>query len=84
MQLKKTDLTGALKILAADASVFVPGEIEGIKRFVLWDGESDVDLGGANTQLPPKDILFPCTEKCITIKWGIPLKSKRLWKNPNR
>ncbi|HIZ08198.1 MAG TPA: 4Fe-4S dicluster domain-containing protein [Candidatus Eubacterium avistercoris] len=84
MQLKKTDLTGALKILAADASVFVPGEIEGIKRFVLWDGESDVDLGGANTQLPPKDILFPCTEKMYNYKMGDSIEIKEIVEKPRQ
>ena len=71
MQLKKTDLTGALKILAADASVFVPGEIEGIKRFVLLGRRERVwILAGRILSVPPKDILFPCTEKMYNYKMG--------------
>lgn len=84
MQLKKSDLAGALKILAADASVFVPGEVEGIKKFVLWDGESEVDLQGANTQLPPKDILFPCTEKMYNYKMGDSIEIKEIVENPKQ
>ena len=78
MQLKKSDLNKALDILAADASVFVPGEVENIKRFVLWDGTQEVNLTGENTVLPPKDILFPCTEKMYQYKMGSSIEIKEI------
>lgn len=70
MQLKKTDLKRALELLAQDAAVFVPGETDGVKRFIAWDGETIPPLDGDNTDLPPKDILFPKTEKMYTYKTG--------------
>lgn len=70
MQLKKKDIKEALRILAADANVFVPGDVNGVERFYIWDKESDIDLGGANTVLPPKDILFPKTEKMYSYSVG--------------
>ena len=63
MLLDKNDIMKALALLCADADIYVPGEVSGVSRFVLWDKGSRVELGGANTALPPKDILFPRTEK---------------------
>lgn len=70
MQLKKSDLKEALTLLARDATVFVPGEVDGVQRFTAWDGETVPELGGPNTVLPPKDILFPKTEKMYRYKTG--------------
>lgn len=81
MQLNKNDLTKALQILATDANVFVPGEIENVKKFVIWDGSSDVNLTGSNTELPPKDILFPNTEKMYTYKTGKDIEIKEVVTN---
>lgn len=84
MLLKKSDLNRALEILAADASVFVPGEVENVKRFVLWEDGAEVDLTGENTTLPPKDILFPCTEKMYSYKMGKSIEIKEIVENPNQ
>lgn len=98
MLLKKSDITKALEILAADASVFVPGcqsirkelpvtvpvgVVADVKRFKLWDGE-EVVLGGKNTTLPPKDILFPCTEKMYNYKLGKSIEIKEVVDNTNQ
>ncbi len=83
MLLKKSDITKALEILAADASVFVPGEVAEVKRFMLWDGE-EVELGGDNTTLPPKDILFPCTEKMYNYKLGKSIEIKEVVDNTHQ
>lgn len=84
MILDKKDVTKALQILATDAGVFVPGESENVKKFVLWDGRSDVDLTGSNTSLPPKDILFPHTEKMYTYKMGDNIEVKEVVNNPKQ
>lgn len=70
MLLNKSDLNKALKLLDAEADVFVPSEVHGVSRFVLWDGNGQVALGGLNTTFPPKDILFPQTEKMYAYKNG--------------
>ena len=69
MLLNKSDLKEALRLLAADAGVYVPGELSGVSRFVLWNG-GEVEPDGKNTELPPKDILFPHTEKMYAFKTG--------------
>jgi len=63
MLLEKSKLVSALSVLSDGANVFVPGVSGEISRFMSWDGKSDVTLSGDNTILPPKDILFPQTEK---------------------
>jgi len=70
MLLKKSDLNSALTALSDGASVYVPGVFGDISRFILWDGKSEVLLSGSNTVLPPKDILFPQTEKMYAYKTG--------------
>jgi len=81
MQLDKKDLTKSLQILAADAAVFVPGEVNEVSRYVLWDGSSDIKLDGPNTALPPKDILFPQTEKMYAYRMGADAEIKELVTN---
>jgi len=63
MLLEKSNLVSALAVLADGADVYVPGEPGASSLFVLWNGKSGVKLSGDNTALPPKDILFPQTEK---------------------
>jgi len=58
--------------------VFVPGVLGDISRFVKWDGKSDVNLSGDNTVLPPKDILFPQTEKMYAYKTGADTQVKEV------
>jgi len=70
MLLEKTNVTSALAALADGANVFVPGESGPGSRFVPWNGKAGVDLSGDNTALPPKDILFPQTEKMYAYKTG--------------
>jgi len=69
MQFKKETLTDILSVLAADSEVFVPGEVRGIRQFRRWEGEIPM-LDGKNTVMPPKDILFPMTEKMYSYKTG--------------
>lgn len=69
MLLKKENLKNVLSLLAENREVFVPGVVRDIKQFKLWQGEEPV-LDGENTVMPPKDILFPKTEKMYSFKTG--------------
>lgn len=69
MYLNKNNLEKALSLLAEEYEVFVPGEVDNVRRFKVWDGGAP-ELSGANTELPPKDILFPETEKMYTFNKG--------------
>ena len=85
MKLNKNDLNNALRILADGADLFVPGEVSGISRFVLWkDGIDLAGIGGKNTELPPKDILFPQTEKMYAYRTGADAQIWELAQNPKQ
>jgi hypothetical protein len=70
MQLKKEKLNDALEIIAALGNLYVPGEENGINKFVQWEKGLDVKLDSLNTKLPPKDMLFPNTEKMYNYNMG--------------
>ena len=70
MLLKKSDLISALAALNSGASLYVPGVSSDVSKFVLWDGKSEPDLSGDNCDLPPKDIMFPKTEKMYAYRTG--------------
>ena len=78
MLLKKSDLVSALTALSGGAAVYVPGVSGDISKFTAWDGKSDVSLAGDNTVLPPKDILFPQTEKMYAYRIGADAQVKEL------
>lgn len=61
--LAKNKVKEAIDIAARDAKVLVPMEVNGISKFAPWGTEGTLDLEAVNTLLPPKDILFPNTEK---------------------
>lgn len=84
MQLSKKDLDKALEILSLNADVFVPGEDDNVKKFVIWEKEMPLDLEGQNTQLPPKDILFPKTEKMYSYKMGKDAQVEEIVEKPNQ
>jgi len=78
MLLNKTDLINALTVLSEDADVYVPVASDDVSRFGLWDGKSGVELTGDNTALPPKDILFPQTEKMYAYRTGLDAQVREL------
>ncbi|MEI3338954.1 MAG: hypothetical protein V8R80_02540 [Eubacterium sp.] len=85
MQMKKTDLTGALEILAADASVFVPGEIENVKRFrtlgrrrAKWISQERI------RHFRRRISSFPCTEKMYNYKMGESIEIKEVVEKPKQ
>ena len=83
MFLYKKDLTAVLAILAQGREVFVPGTDDGVRRFVPWQGGLP-ELSGENTALPPKDILFPKTEKMYSFRLGSPDVIEEAAQTPER
>ncbi|MDR1712945.1 MAG: 4Fe-4S dicluster domain-containing protein [Coriobacteriales bacterium] len=69
--LTKDQLPQLLAALSESATVYVPAEIDGISKFAPYGsagtGEPRFDL--VNTMLPPKDLLFPQSEKMY--RYGI-------------
>ncbi len=67
MKLLKKDLNSVLDLMAKDATVLVPMKLEGASKFAPWGTEGEMDLS-LHTMLPPKDVLFPQTEKMYRYK----------------
>ncbi len=61
--LAKAKLIEAIEVLAQKAKVLVPAKIAGISKFTPWDSTLTPDFAAVKTLLPPKDSLFPHTEK---------------------
>jgi ferredoxin len=61
--ISKNQLPQALDILAAASRVLAPMQIEGVTRFAPWGQAGESALGVGNTLIPPKDVLFPQSEK---------------------
>ena len=62
MKLKKERLMEALALLRETSDVVLPVSEDGVSVFRLWDGAREPFLD-SNTGLPPKDVLFPRSEK---------------------
>lgn len=63
MIIEKTAIPALLDSLAGSAEVLVPSVVDGVSKFAPWDQDVDLRLDLQNTKLPPKDLLFPATEK---------------------
>lgn len=83
MRFEKKNVTKILSILAEDREVYVPGMVHGIKQFKQWEGEEPL-LTGENTVMPPKDILFPKTEKMYAFKTGANTEIQEIVDSPRR
>ena len=83
MRFDKKNLTKILSLLAEGRELFVPGTVRGIRQFKLWEGETP-DLVGENTVMPPKDILFPKTEKMYTYTTGQNTAISEIVETPQR
>ena len=70
MRLEKQNLAKAAALLAQDSTVFVPAEVNGVKKFIPWREGVEPCLEGENAKLPPKDILFPRTQCVYTYHRG--------------
>lgn len=70
MKLKKEQAAKALDALAGYGKVLVPAGEGGVGKFVPYRTGVDFDLERVNTTLPPKDTLFPQTQKMYRFKTG--------------
>ena len=63
MLLKKENLGALLDSLAAGRDVFVPATVNGVAKFARYSEGVQPDFSMVNTTMPPKDLLFPQTQK---------------------
>ena len=63
MKLSKQNLKALLDSLAANRDVFVPATVNGVSKFALYEEGVEPDFDMVNTTMPPKDLLFPQTQK---------------------
>jgi len=63
VKLAKDKVNDVLQMLAKDANVLVPKNVDGVKKFAPLQAEGEIIWDEVNTLLPPKDSLFPQTEK---------------------
>ena len=63
MKLAKQQLMPLLDKLAADRDVFVPAVVDGVAKFARYGEGVEPDFSMVNTTMPPKDLLFPQTQK---------------------
>jgi ferredoxin len=69
VELKKENINKALAALSQLSKVLIPGTEEAVRKFVPYTPGMEFDQEMVNTILPPKDALFPQTEKmyCFTM-----------------
>jgi len=63
MLLKKERLQDLLDALARDAQLYIPKHVDGVTRYALYTSEDEPAFEVVNTVMPPKDLLFPQTQK---------------------
>jgi ferredoxin len=63
MILSKQKLTSLLEHLAGTREVFVPAVVDGVAKFARFGEGVEPDFDQVNTTMPPKDLLFPQTQK---------------------
>ena len=70
MELKKENLEKVLTALAQSGKVLLPGTVDNVKKFVPYAPGVLFDPDMVNTTLPPKDVLFPQTQKMYRFTTG--------------
>ena len=68
MKILKAKLPELFDLMAKEANVLVPMDVKGVKKFAPWGSEGELAMEEVNTMLPPKDALFPQTEKMYQFK----------------
>lgn len=63
MILNKQKVAALLEQLSANHEVFVPAAIDGVAKFAHFGEGVEPDFSLVNTTMPPKDLLFPQTQK---------------------
>jgi sulfhydrogenase subunit beta (sulfur reductase) len=54
--------------LAAEQDLFLPVQMDSVVNFALWKEGARVNLEAVNSLLPPKDLLFPQSEKIFSYR----------------
>jgi ferredoxin len=70
VELKRGNINKALTSLSQLGKVLVPATADGVKKFVPYEPGIEPDLDMVNTTLPPKDVLFPQTQKMYCFSTG--------------
>jgi ferredoxin len=70
VELKKENLEKILTALSQLGKVLIPGTVDGVKKFAPYTPGGECDLDMVNTTLPPKDVLFPQTQKMYRFTTG--------------
>ena len=68
MIVKKDQLAALLEAMAAQCALYVPAEENGITKFARYAPGTQLRLDAPTTQHPPKELLFPATEKMFRWK----------------
>jgi ferredoxin len=63
MILNKQNVAALLDHLGTKRDVFVPAVVDGVAKFARYGEGVEPDFGLVNTTMPPKDLLFPQTQK---------------------
>ena len=63
MILNKQKVAALLSHLAGARDVFVPARVDGVAKFARYEEGITPDFDMVNTTMPPKDLLFPQTQK---------------------
>ena len=63
MILNKQKVAALLDHLSGARDVFVPATVDGVAKFARYGEGVQPDFGMVNTTMPPKDLLFPQTQK---------------------
>lgn len=83
MILMKENLNKVFEILSQDSSLLLPMNIDGIAKFAPY-GSGEPNFEMVNTMMPPKDALFPQTEKMYSYKLAnkkTELKDENIYKD---
>ena len=63
MVLSKQNLAPLLESMAEGRDVFVPAVVDGVAKFARYSQDLEPAFNLVNTTMPPKDLLFPQTQK---------------------
>ena len=70
MILHKGKINAVLASLVQSREVYVPAIVDGVAKFARYDGTVPPTFDMVNTLMPPKDLLFPQTQKMYSFHLG--------------
>ena len=70
MILQKGMINAVLANLVQTREVYVPSIVDGVAKFARYDGTQKPAFDLVNTLMPPKDLLFPQTQKMYSFHLG--------------